>query len=408
MDKKTIKNDAIEVTEGIGEIKLMKRQILALSCAVALLITGNIICLTYRTVEAAKKPISLSKKNITLKEGQTKKLNVKKTAKVKIKSKTFISSNKKVATVTKKTGKIKAKKAGKATLTVKVKYVKKPSKKTKTVTLNCKINVTANNTGKSEETSMPKATNTSSATSNSPAEKNPGEVTVLRKLIAEQKALGATVNEDLNDWQYTWDKEGHLVSIDWEGYGLRGNINFGGFPYLAKLNCGWVGRFEGYITNQLTGLDVSRNEKLIELYVRDNQLTNLDVSKNINLKILSCEYNKLGYLDVSKNVNLTELYCLNDQLSSLDVSKNVELEILNCGSNQLTNLDVSKNVKLVELSCFGNQLSSLDVSENQNLEYLYCQDNQLVSLNIGNNSNLYLFWDGNIFSAPVANYSNAK
>lgn len=383
----------------------MKKQILVLICVVALLITWNNTCLK---VEAAKKPISLSKINISIKVGQTKKLNVKKTAKVKIKGKTFTSSNKKVVTVTKKTGKIKAKKAGKATITVKVKYVKKTDKKTKTATLKCKVNIAEITIGKSGATTKPQETNNPVSPASAPAEKNTEEVTALKKLIAEQRALGATVSEDLNNWQYTWDKEGHLVSIDWDGYGLSGNINFGGFPYLTKLNCGWVSRFEGYITNQLTGLDVSKNEKLTELYCRDNQLANLDVSKNVDLKVLSCEYNKLGCLDVSKNVNLTELYCLHDQLSSLDVSNNVELEILNCGSNQLTSLDVSKNVKLVELSCFGNRLSSLDVSKNVNLTELYCHENQLISLNIGNNSNLYLVWDGNIFSAPMANYSNIK
>lgn len=299
----------------------MKKTNFALTFVIALLITGNGNCLI---AEAAKKPVSLSKKNITLNVGQIKNFNVKKAAKVKIKSKTFTSSDKKVVSVTKKAGKIKAKKAGRATITVKVKYVRKPDKKTKTTTLKCKVNVVAGNIKKSGGASTPKPTNTTSAAPNSPAEKNSEEVTALRKLIAEQKALGATVSEDLNNWQYTWDKEGHLVSIDWDGYGLRGNINFDGFPYLTKLNCGWVSTFEGYITNQLTGLEVSRNEKLAELYCRDNQLTNLDVGKNINL------------------------------------------------------------------------------------EYLYCQENQLVSLNIGNNSNLYLFWDGNIFSAPVANYSNAK
>lgn len=220
----------------------MKKHILAFTCAVALLITGNGTCLT---VEAAEKPVSLSKKNITLKAGQTKKLKVKKIAKVKIKSKTFTSSNKKAVIVTKKTGKIKAKKAGKAMITVKVKYINKPGKK-KTVILKCKVIVSRSGATATEPAVSSKPTEPTPLPTEEPkpgkdkkTEKKAEEVMILKQLIAEQKALGATVSEDLNaSWQYTWDKEGHLVSIDWEGCGLRGIINFGGFPYLTKLNCG--------------------------------------------------------------------------------------------------------------------------------------------------------------------------
>lgn len=65
--------------------------------------------------QAAAKP-KLSATKVTLKVGKTKKLKVKNAKKKKIK---WTSSNKKVATVS-KSGKIKAKKKGKATITAKV------------------------------------------------------------------------------------------------------------------------------------------------------------------------------------------------------------------------------------------------------------------------------------------------
>lgn len=156
----------------------MKKQILSLTCALALLLTGNG---NYLTVEAAKKPISLSKKSIHLKVGKTKKLNVKKTAKIKIKSKTFISSNQKVASVTKKTGKIKAKKAGKVTISVKVKYIKKPGKKKQAITLKCKVTVTDKNVAAKSNESTTTSQNSSGsnvALSPLPTEDNGGTMSV--------------------------------------------------------------------------------------------------------------------------------------------------------------------------------------------------------------------------------------
>ncbi len=81
---------------------------------------------------SAKAKPSLSQKKITLKVGKTKKLkvkNLKKKAKV-----TWKSSKKKVATVSKK-GVVKARKKGKAVITAKFSYKKKP------VTLKCQVTV---------------------------------------------------------------------------------------------------------------------------------------------------------------------------------------------------------------------------------------------------------------------------
>lgn len=135
--------------------------------------------------------------------------------------------------------------------------------------------------------------------------KDPDEAAALEELIAEQRALGATVSEDLDSEEYIWDK-GRLVGIRWgengllEGKNLSGSISFSPFTELAELHCDH---------NRLSSLDVSNNPNLIELQCGNNQLSSLDVSGNPALKYLSCENNQLSILDVSKNPNLADLEC---------------------------------------------------------------------------------------------------
>ena len=86
----------------------MKRRAVSLLCAIALMISGwNGV-----PTEAARKPVSLSKTKMTLAAGKSKTITVKSASRVIIKKKTFRSSNRAVATVT-KTGKVVAKKLGK-------------------------------------------------------------------------------------------------------------------------------------------------------------------------------------------------------------------------------------------------------------------------------------------------------
>jgi Leucine-rich repeat (LRR) protein len=64
------------------------------------------------------------------------------------------------------------------------------------------------------------------------------------------------------------------------------------------------------------------------------------------LQWLSCNSNELTGLDVSGNSSLYNLWCGNNRIASLDVSKNIVLRLLDCHSNQLTSLDVSNNTAL--------------------------------------------------------------
>ena len=149
------------------------------------------------------------------------------------------------------------------------------------------------------------------------------------------------------------------------------------FPNLKSLSC---------IDNELTSLDVSKNEKLETLYCDTNQLSSLDVSQNVALEYLSCDNNQLSSLDVSQNPALKWLDCGQNSLASLDVRKNKKLKTLYCDENNLTGLDVSKNTALENLVCSQNSLTSLDVSMNPALMYLRCKNNQLTSLNVENTS----------------------
>ena len=151
------------------------------------------------------------------------------------------------------------------------------------------------------------------------------------------------------------------------------------FTALIYLSC---------YSNQLTGLDLSKNTALTNLECYNNQLTSLDVSKNTALKTLSCDFNQLTSFDVSNNAALEILYCNNNQLTSLDVSQNTALTELNCSSNQLTDLDVSQNTALTELNCYSNQLTSLDVSNNTALIVLECNYNELTILDVSQNTML--------------------
>ncbi len=210
-----------------------------------------------------------------------------------IKSKTFKSSKTNITTVSKK-GVVTAKKAGNCKITVTVKY-----RKTKNAKNILSKNLTCNVTVKDAQ----------------PVLKNKEDVAAINTIIAEQKALGATVSEDLDSNEYGWSTDGRLVEINWESKNLQGILSLQGLPQLDRLECG---------NNPLTNLN-------------DNQLTNLDVSKNTVLTYLACYGNQLTNLDVSRNTALTHLDCIHNQLTNLDVN--------NCPA--LTSLRYDENVEVI-------------------------------------------------------------
>lgn len=185
---------------------------------------------------AAKKPVKLNKKSVSVAVGKTVKVKLKNNKK---KVKWTVVSGKKNVALSKK-GKtsvtIKGKRVGKAK--VQAKIGKKKYVCTVTVTNKNKTQITAakktaapgnttgttagKNTGsttaKPTATPTPKPTNTPTPTPTAKPTETPAALSAdaqaLKKIIKEQKKAGATVSEDLQDkTQYSWDDEGTLIVL---------------------------------------------------------------------------------------------------------------------------------------------------------------------------------------------------
>jgi len=385
---------------------------------------------------SAASPVKLKKKSaiLTIKKTEKKttygksKINVQNLDGVKIKKIKYTSKNKKIATVS-SGGTVKAKKKGNTKITVSVRF--KKGKKTRTKKLTYRVKVVMKDTRKKVEvTEMPAATAkpgarpTENPSSNEQG-KNPDDVAALKKIVSEQRALGANISDDVNAvFQgsikcYEWDDSGNLTGIRWDESKLSGELSLSGFSHLKSLSLS---------CNRLTKLDVSRNHALISLDCNNNLLTSLDISKNTALISLNCANLTPTLKDVSKHSSLTALGCRDNQLASadarnnstaeteglylqrnqltsLDISSNTALRYLNCEGNQLTSINVRNNTALEQFSCGRNQLTSLDVSNNTALAYLGCSKNQLPVLDLSHNTVLaYLDCSGN--QLPVLDLSH--
>lgn len=113
-------------------------------CSILLVVALFVSLSSVQTGQAAKKP-KLNKTKLSLKAGKSFQLKVKNIKKSQIKKTTFTSTKKKVATVS-KTGRIKAKKAGKATIRCKLKL-----KSGKCYILKCRVTVKASGDDEWEE-----------------------------------------------------------------------------------------------------------------------------------------------------------------------------------------------------------------------------------------------------------------
>jgi len=139
--------------------------------------------------------------------------------------------------------------------------------------------------------------------------------------------------------------------------------------------------------NQLKTIELGNNKDLEILECNENLLTSLDLSKNLKLSGVFCVDNQLTVLDISKNLSLMNLWCNNNQLVTLDISQNKELRRLSCAKNSLTGLNLSNNTALIQLMCDVNRIETLNVSKNTNLTDLRCTSNKLAgSIDIRNNN----------------------
>ena len=99
------------------------------------------------------------------------------------------------------------------------------------------------------------------------------ECVALHKIVTEQRALGAQIDDYWNGEDYYWEN-GHLVGIDLCQRGLKGKISFAGLPALRTISI---------IGNEITELDVSNIPDLKCLECEDNKITRLDIRNNKKL-----------------------------------------------------------------------------------------------------------------------------
>lgn len=156
--------------------------------------------------------IPTATESLTIMEEKKKAITVKGS---RIQSKTFKSSDTKVATVSKK-GVVTAKGAGSCQIVVTVKY--RREKRVLTGTLVCQVTV--------------KGIEVTPESKDEDA-KNASDVNALNAIIAEQKRLGAVVSGDLDSDEYMWSDEGRLLAIRWDEKKCTGQSVFAGFTRAA-------------------------------------------------------------------------------------------------------------------------------------------------------------------------------
>lgn len=182
-----------------------------------------------------------------------------------------------------------------------------------------------------------------------PTRKIANDVRLLKKIIADQNARGASLPIDLDHPCYGWNEEGKLLELNWCSCGLSGELSLRGLDNLGYVECSY---------NQLTSLDASGIAELTSLYCYNNRLYTLNVSGCRNLTTLECSHNRLEDLDV-KDMNLVHFACSDNALAVLDVSGCNTLEWLVCDMNQLTALDISGCTDLKGIDCRNNPITSL-------------------------------------------------
>lgn len=128
-------------------------------------------------------------------------------------------------------------------------------------------------------------------------------------------------------------------------------------------------RREFWISNQgirdLKGIECFVD--LVRLDCRGNELTELDLSKNEGLNLMFCSSNRLEKLTLPERCSVENFNCENNQLKELDLSGCYRLQILHCSNNLLTKLELQDHRFLSEVHCKGNPLTSLDLRDCPNL-----------------------------------------
>ncbi len=256
-----------------------------------------------------------------------------------------------------------------------------------------------------------------------------GPSTIKVNFTLVDKSISFTTDKAGRTMQFSLaaDAPNTKIAIDW-GNGSRQEAVIGNssMTYIDGTSAGETitiygdvthANFESYelpntdlIDNEITSIDLSKNDGLRELCVYGNpltsldvtnqkslvyldcaacyELTELDIAENARLVYLDCHGNKIGNLDLSNCSGLVELIAFNNELTEIDFGNNPELMSVKLTNNKLTSLDVSNLAKLEELEANGNMLAEVDVENNGNLVSLSLGDNDLTSLDLSTNTKL--------------------
>lgn len=256
-----------------------------------------------------------------------------------------------------------------------------------------------------------------------------GPSTIKVNFTLVDKSISFTTDKAGRTMQFSLaaDAPNTKIAIDW-GNGSRQEAVIGNSSktYIDGTSAGETitiygdvthANFESYelpntdlIDNEITSIDLSKNDGLRELCVYGNpltsldvtnqkslvyldcaacyELTELDIAENTQLVYLDCHGNKIGNLDLSNCSGLVELIAFNNELTEIDFGNNPELMSVKLTNNKLTSLDVSNLAKLEELEANGNMLAEVDVENNGNLVSLSLGDNDLTSLDLSTNTKL--------------------
>ena len=203
-----------------------------------------------------------------------------------------------------------------------------------------------------------------------------------------------TVGETISIYIGAADENRAGVWVDLNGNGkwdegIDQKPKFDGSDYILKAQTfriyGKI-RFLNCSDDELTGLDISHNTALTELYANGNDLPS--IAHLEQLEVLGIDTHTL--LASSLPQGLTDL-TVNETtpLTTIDTSPFTELNSLdidNC--KNLKRLDLSNNKKLLTLHIYNTGLTELDLSHQPNLSYLYASRTPLTKLNVAGNKAL--------------------
>ncbi len=192
-----------------------------------------------------------------------------------------------------------------------------------------------------------------------------------------------------------------VVEVDLSNYNVS---NFGGLQEFRDLqrfsmisnNAANIDQIDFSQNKNLTRINISSSDNLVDINVngadalenlqifRGNNLSNLDVTNNLNLNYLAVYTNSITALDLSSN-NLLKDLVIRDLplLSNLTITKDLEGLILD--NTALLALD------LTDMTFLGNSsfLSpNFQIENNTNLQFLELSESQVQSVNLSSNLDL--------------------